>query len=276
MCACLGVSSSAYYEWLSATPSKRAISNLVLDMEIKSIFIEHGCKYGAPRITRELQAKDLLCSENRVARRMQSMKLKAKGKRKFKATTDSKHNLPIFDNLLNRDFTVAAPNQKWVTDISYISTREGWLYLCVYIDLYSRSVIGWSMNKRMTKALVCDALTMALWRRGFPKDVIVHSDRGSQYASKRYRRLLKAYGLHGSMSKKGDCWDNACAESFFGTLKVEHVYDFDYITREEAKQSIFEYIELYYNKRRRHSAIGYNIPEKFELMNTNLFNQVVR
>lgn len=276
MCACLGVSSSAYYEWLSATPSKRASSNLVLDMEIKSIFIEHGCKYGAPRITRELQAKGLPCSENRVARRMQSMKLKAKGKRKFKATTDSKHNLPIFDNLLNRDFTAAAPNQKWVTDISYISTREGWLYLCVYIDLYSRSVIGWSMNKRMTKALVCDALTMALWRRGFPKDVIVHSDRGSQYASKRYGRLLKAYGLHGSMSKKGDCWDNACAESFFGTLKVEHVYDFDYTTREEAKQSIFEYIELYYNKRRRHSAIGYNIPEIFELMNTNLFNQVVR
>jgi len=276
MCACLGVSSSAYYGWLSATPSKRAISNSALDMEIKSIFIEHGCKYGAPRITRELQAKGLPCSANRVARRMQSMKLKAKGKRKFKATTDSKHNLPIFDNLLNRDFTATAPNQKWVTDITYLSTREGWLYLCVYIDLYSRSVIGWSMNKRMTKALVCDALTMALWRRGFPKDVIVHSDRGSQYASKRYRHLLKAHDLHGSMSKKGDCWDNACAESFFGSLKVEHAYDFDYTTREEAKQSIFEYIELYYNKRRRHSAIGYNIPEEFELMNTNLFNQVVR
>jgi len=245
-------------------------------MEIKSIFIENGSKYGAPRITKELQDKGLPCSENRVARRMQSMKLKAKGKRKFKATTNSKHNLPIFDNLLNRDFNATVPNQKWVTDITYVSTREGWLYLCVYIDLYSRSVIGWSMNKRMTKALVCDALTMALWRRGFPKDVIVHSDRGSQYASKRYRRLLKAHALHGSMSKKGDCWDNACAESFFGSLKVEHVYDFDYTTREEAKQSIFEYIELYYNKRRRHSAIGYNIPEEFELMNTNLFNQVVR
>ena len=192
------------------------------------------------------------------------MGLKAKGKKKFKATTDSEHKLPIFENLLSRDFHAEAPNQKWTSDITYVWTDEGWLYLCVYIDLFSRSVIGWSMSKRINRHLVCDALTMALWRRGFPKGVIVHTDRGSQYASKQYRRLLKNHGLIGSMSRKGNCWDNSVAESFFKTLKYEHLYDYSFNTRDKAKQEIFEYIEVYYNKNRRHSYLGYLTPEMFE------------
>ena len=227
-------------------------------------------------MTTELQAKDIRCSRNRVARRMQAMNMQAKAKRKFKATTDSKHALPVFPNVLNRNFTATAPGQKWVTDITYVWTQSGWLYLCVFMDLYARSIIGWSMGKRINKALVCDALTMALWRTGFPKGVVVHSDRGSQYASKKYRKLLKAHKLVGSMSRKGNCWDNACAESFFHTLKVEHVHDYVYKTHEEAKQSIFEYIEMYYNKVRRHSAIGNCTPHEFENISYNLVGKVVR
>lgn len=192
------------------------------------------------------------------------MGLRAKGKKKFKVTTDSNHNLAIFDNLLQRNFYASARNQKWVSDISYVWTDEGWLYLCVYIDLYSRSVIGWSMSKRINKKLVCDALVMALWRRGFPKGVIVHTDRGSQYASKQYAQLLKNHGLIGSMSRKGDCWDNSVAESFFKTIKHEHLHDFSFKTREQAKKEVFEYIETYYNKKRRHSYLGYVTPEMFE------------
>lgn len=204
------------------------------------------------------------CSENRVARRMAAMNLKAKGKKKFKATTDSSHKLPVFENILNRDFYATSPNQKWCSDITYVWTQEGWLYLCVYIDLYSRSVIGWSMGKRINKELVCNALMMALWRRGFPKNIIVHSDRGSQYASNKYRRMLESYDLIGSMSRKGNCWDNSIAESFFKSLKYERLSDFVFATREQAKQEIFDYIEVYYNKVRLHSYLNYLSPEKFE------------
>lgn len=167
------------------------------------------------------------------------MNIRAIAKKKFKVTTDSEHSLPIYNNVLNRDFTATKANQKWCCDISYIHTHEGWLYLAVVIDVYSRAVIGWSMNQRMNKALVCDALTMALFRRKFPKDVIVHSDRGSQYCSLRYQNLLKNHRLIGSMSRKGNCWDNAIAESFFHTLKVELIHTEKYTTRESAKQSIF-------------------------------------
>lgn len=226
----------------------------------------HKGKYGAPRITKDLQANNIKCSHNRVARRMQAMNIQAKAKRKFKATTDSNHKHPVYPNVLNRDFSANSPNQKYVSDITYIWTKEGWLYLCVFMDLFSRSIVGWSMNNRMDKSLVCDALTMALFRRGFPKNVVVHSDRGSQYASQEYRNLLKNHSLIGSMSRKGNCWDNSCAESFFHTLKVDHVNDYFYETRAEAKQSIFEYIELYYNKSRRHSSIDYLAPEEYEKM----------
>lgn len=264
MCGVLHVSRSGFYAWLNKKHSKRAQSNQALDVKIKSIFAKHHKRYGSPRITRELKKENETCSEARVARRMRSMGIKAVAKDKFKVTTDSDHALPIFNNVLNRDFNALRPNQKWCCDISYIHTDEGWLYLAVVIDLYSRAVIGWSMNQRMNKALVCDALIMALFRRKFPKDVIVHSDRGSQYCSIRYQNLLKNHRLVGSMSRKGNCWDNAIAESFFHTLKVELVYTQKYATREQAKQSIFEYIEAYYNQCRLHSAIDYMAPFEFE------------
>lgn len=195
---------------------------------------------------------------------MKAMKIQAIAKHKFKVTTDSEHALPVFKNILNRDFTTAKINQKWCCDITYIRTGEGWLYLAVVIDLYSRAVIGWSMNQRMNKALVCDALLMALFRRKFPKDVIVHSDRCSQYCSIRYQNLLQNNRLIGSMSRKGNCWDNAIVESFFHTLKVELVHTQQYATREQAKQSIFQYIEAYYNQCRLHSSIDYKAPFEFE------------
>ncbi len=266
MCSIFKVSRSGYYDWEKRKPSKRKLENEKLDVEIKSIFLEHNMRYGAPRITKVLHAKNEFCTENRVARRMQQMNLQAKAKRKFKVTTDSKHNKPIYENVLNQDFNTTNINQKWGSDISYIKTNEGWMYLAVVIDLYSRAVIGWSMNKRMTQDLVCNALLMALFKRKFPVNVIVHSDRGSQYCSNKYRSMIKNYKLIGSMSRKGNCWDNAIVESFFHTLKVELVHNCCYSTRKIAKQSIFKYIEEYYNRKRIHSAIDYMPPNKFELV----------
>ena len=205
------------------------------------------------------------CSENRVARRMKALCLRALAKRKFKVTTDSEHNKPIYENVLNRDFTTTATNQKWAGDITYINTQEGWLYLAIIIELHSRAIIGWSMDKRMKATLVCDALKMALQRKHFPKKVLVHSDRGSQYCSKQYRKLIKENHLVGSMSRKGNCWDNAISESFFHSLKIELVHQQCYLTRLMAKQSLFQYIEGYYNRRRRHSAIGYRYPMQVDM-----------
>jgi len=192
------------------------------------------------------------------------MGLRAKRSHPFKVTTDSNHNLYVAPNILNRDWGTTDINQKWVSDITYIRTLQGWLYLAVIIDLHSRKVIGYAMSKRINKALVCDALMMALWRRGFPKGVILHSDRGSQYCSKRYQKLIKTHELICSMSRKGNCWDNAIAESFFKTLKVELVYQTRYATRDEARESLFEYIETYYNRIRRHSALDYATPFEVE------------
>lgn len=264
MCEILDVSRSGYYVFEKDLIGKRTLANQQLDLKIKSLFLENKKRYGAPRIVKELRKQGETCSKNRVARRMKNMGLVAIAKKKFKATTDSKHSLPVYSNVLNRDFTTTAINQKWAGDITYIPTKEGWLYLAVIIDLHSRAIIGWSMNKRMTKDLVCNALLMALFKRGFPKKVIMHSDRGGQYASKRHQKLLEVYGLIGSMSRKGNCWDNAIAESFFHTLKVELVNSAQFATREEAKLSIFEYIEGYYNRRRMHSAINYCAPLEFE------------
>lgn len=270
MCGCLKVSRSGYYAWCKREPGKRELANAALDESILTVFNQHEARFGAIRVTKDLHGMGIVCTKNRVARRMNLLKIRAKGKRKFKATTDSAHVKPTFENLLNREFRAEAPNQKWVSDITYVWTQEGWLYLCVFIDLYSRAVIGWSMGNRIDSNLVCNALMMALWRRGFPKGVLVHSDRGSQYASRKYLALLKTYQLIGSMSRKGNCWDNACAESFFHTIKIELINDILYLSREEAKQSIFEYVEMYYNKRRRHSTIDYNTPEEFEKLNYSL------
>jgi putative transposase len=264
MCDMFSIERSGYYAWLKRKPGKRLIANEELDKKILVIFNVHKCRYGAGRITDELNANGESCSKNRVARRMKHLGLKAKAKKKFKATTDSKHNLPVFPNVLNRDFNATASNQKWVGDITYVWTDEGWMYLAVVIDLYSRAVIGWSMQSTMSRQLVCDALMMALWRRGFPRGVLFHSDRGSQYCSRDFKKILKAYNFIGSMSRKGNCWDNAIAESFFHSIKTELINDERYVSREIAKQSIFEYIEVYYNRIRRHSAIGSIAPELFE------------
>ena len=264
MCAVLEVSKTSYYEWRQWKPGPRAVSNQQLDRQIQRVFNRHKGRYGAPRIADELNDEGIPCSENRVARRLQALDLKACQAKKFKVTTDSEHDKPVAPDLLQQDFTAEAPNQKWVSDITYVWTREGWLYLAVVMDLYSRAIIGWSMNQRMTQQLVCDALTMALFRRGFPKGIIVHSDRGSQYCSKRYQRLIKAQRLLCSMSRKGCCYDNAAMESFFHSLKVELIYRERYTTRDQARYSIFEYIEIYYNRQRRHSAIGNQIPMRYE------------
>jgi transposase InsO family protein len=261
----LAIERSGYYAWLKRKPSARAKNNEIMDNKIAAIFKRHHGRYGAPRITDELTAGGERCSKNKVARRMKELNLQAKAKKKFKVTTDSKHNLPVAANLLNRDFTASALNQKWVGDISYIWTDEGWLYLAVVIDLYSRAVIGWSIQPTMSRELVCDALMMALWRRKFPRGVLFHSDRGSQYCSHDYQKMLRACGIICSMSRKGNCWDNAVAESFFHTLKTELIHTQRYATREIAKQSMFQYIEVYYNRVRRHSAIASQIPMMFEM-----------
>ena len=264
MCVILNIERSGYYAWLKKVPGKRATANATLDQKILATFNQHKGRYGAPRLHDELQGEGEQASKNRVARRMKVLGIQAKGKKKFKATTDSKHNLPVAPNLLNRDFTATKPNEKWCGDITYVWTEEGWLYLATVIDLYSRKVIGWSLQPTMTKQLVCDALMMALWRRSFPRGVLFHSDRGSQYCSHDYQNMLKHYGLTCSMSRKGNCWDNSVAESFFHSIKTELIYHERYATRENAKQSIFQYIEVYYNKLRRHSTIGSLAPESFE------------
>ncbi len=195
---------------------------------------------------------------------MKEMGIRARHKRKYKATTDSNHSYPVAKNILQRDFTVYGPNQRWVSDITYIYTREGWLYLSTIMDLYSRKIVGWAMEQRLTQDLVIKALNMAVERRRPGRGLLLHSDRGSQYASGAYQRLLWHYGMICSMSRKGDCWDNAVMESFFHTLKVELVYHAAFETRAQARRSIFEYIEVFYNRIRIHSSIGYNSPEEYE------------
>jgi transposase InsO family protein len=264
MCKVLNVSSSGFYEWFKRPESAQDLSNKKLDEEIREVFEDHKQRYGAPRVTVELNDRGSQCSENRVARRMTKLGLKGIQAKKFKRTTDSTHDKPIAPDLIEQDFTALAPNLKWVSDLTYIWTDEGWLYLAVIMDLYFRAIIGWSMGKRMTQQLMCDALTMALFRRGFPIGVIIHSDRGSQYCSKAYQRLIKVNVLLCSMGRRGTCYDNAAMESFFHTLKVELVHRERYSTRQSAKGAIFEYIEIYYNRKRKHSAIGYRIPMLFE------------
>lgn len=260
----LSASRSGYYDWLKHKPGQRELANAFLDKKIKEIYLENRQRYGAPRITHALKAQSISCSHTRVERRMKALNIRGIAKRKFKVTTDSNHRQEVYDNVLNRDFTTTASNQKWTGDITYVPTDEGWLYLAVVIDLHSRAVIGWAMNKRMKKDLVCNALRMALFKRKFPKKVIIHSDRGSQYCSEQYKRIIRNNRLVGSMSRKGNCWDNAIAESFFHTLKVELIHGNRYKNREEAKQSLFQYVECYYNRVRMHSAIDYKAPIEVE------------
>jgi len=264
MCAALHVSASGYYAWRDRPLSSHAKANVELATQIKYIFDDERGRAGAMRISKRLQAEGTKVGRHRVARLMRRHGWRAKAARKFKATTCSNHKLPVGPNLLEQDFSATRPNEKWVSDITYINTREGWLYLAVVMDLYSRMVVGWSMSERMASALVCDALQMALWRRKMPKGVIVHSDRGSQYCSHVYQQLLTKNRLMCSMSKRGDCYDNASMESWNHSLKVEAIHGEVFTTRDEAKNHVFEYIDIYYNRKRLHSGIGYLSPVNFE------------
>lgn len=266
MCRVLAASRSGFYAWRQRQdhPSPQQRSQEQLDRRVAEAFEAGKKRSGAPRLTLDLQEKGQHYNRKTVAASLKRQGLRAKAARKFKATTNSKHNLPVAPNLLQQDFTASAPNQKWVGDITYLWTDEGWLYLAVVIDLYSRLVVGWSMSERMTADLVGNALQMALWRRRMPKGVIVHSDRGSQYCSGHYQALIEKHKLLCSMSAKGNCYDNACAESFFHTLKVELIHGERFATREAMRQTVFEYIEIDYNRTRRHSANGYLSPVALE------------
>lgn len=264
MCRVLCVSPSGYYDWTKRKPSRREQENKDLAVQIKEIFDIEKQRAGSIRITKKLRQEGKRISRNRIARIMHKEGWRAKGARKFKATTNSNHNLPVAPNLLDQNFEADSPNEKWVSDITYIWTEEGWLYLAVVLDLYSRMVVGWSMSERMTATLVCDALQMALWRRKRPQGVIIHSDRGSQYCSHDYQALLVKNKLICSMSKRGDCFDNAAMESWNGSFKVEAIHGERFKTRKEAKQHIFEYIDMYYNRQRLHSKLDYMSPVNFE------------
>jgi transposase InsO family protein len=264
MCRVLAVSRSGYYAWLKHPESKKDQDDKALSQEIYVIHQESFGTYGSPRVYRELKRRGKHLGENRVARLMRKDGLRAKTKRKFKATTDSRHHFPVATNLLNREFTPEEPNQAWASDITYIWTAEGWLYLAVVMDLFSRSIVGWSMSERMTRALVIDAFVMAVKRRNPLPGLLHHSDQGSQYASADYQAILAKYGAICSMSHKGNCWDNAPVESFFSTLKKEHIFHNHYGHRTQARQSIFVYIEQFYNRKRIHSAIGYRTPSEME------------
>jgi putative transposase len=267
MCKTLEVSRSGYYAWKNRPESARSRRQTELVSEMQAIHQDRDLKnYGSPRMRDELVSRGYDVSENTVARLMRERGLRAAGSRKFRVTTDSKHSLPVAENVLDREFEQEFPDRVWLSDITYIWTREGWLYLACVLDAYSRKIVGWSMSDRMTKELVLGALRMALGRRRPDEDVQIlhHSDRGSQYASAAYQELLREEKLRCSMSRKGNCWDNAPMESFFATLKKERIHQEDYVTRTAARASVFDYIERFYNRVRRHSALGNVSPEQYE------------
>jgi putative transposase len=268
LCDALGVSTAGYYSWCSREPSVQEQRRDALLVEIQTVHAQVKARYGSPRIHAELVARGHDCCVNTVARIMREAGIASKTKRKFRQTTDSNHNQPVAENLLDRQFDPPGRNESWVTDITYIPTREGWLYLAAVEDLFSRMVVGWSMDATMTSRLVVDALEMAVVRRLPGSELVAHSDRGSQYASEHYQRLLGVEGITCSMSRRANCWDNAPMESFFASLKKELVHHEDYATREEARASIFEYIETFYNRVRRHSTLGYLSPADYEAAQT--------
>jgi putative transposase len=265
ICRVLEVSRSGYYAFKTRPKSHNRVNNDNLLIDIRRVFWDNNRNYGSPRIWNELRNKERIpCSVNRVARLMRYEGIVAIQKRKFKATTNSKHNYSVWPNLLNRNFIVSRPNNVWVSDITYIWTFEGWLYLAAILDLFSRGVVGLAMDKTIAETLTLQALKQAILRRSPPKGLLYHSDRGVQYAANDFKALLTQQEFIGSMSKKGDCWDNAVAESFFHTLKVELIHRMKFRTREEAKIKIFEYVEMYYNRKRAHSTLGYLSPFEFE------------
>lgn len=264
LCEVMRVSRRGYYDWLGRPESTRSVANRQLLVEIKVLFVQHREVYGAPRIHAALLQKGYRCSVNRVARLMRVNGLLPKTIRKFRVTTDSRKSRYSAANILDRQFYAAQPNAKWVADVTYIPTREGWLFLATVLDLYSRKIVGWSMGDRLTSDLAQRALQHAIEARQPEPGLIVHSDRGKEYYAGDYQQLLTRYGLICSMSKRGDCYENAVMESFFHSLKVEEVHHRDFRTRTEAKSTLFDYIELFYNRQRLHSSIGYLSPVTFE------------
>jgi putative transposase len=265
MCSALKVTRAGFYAWRRRKPSARAVHQEKLLVKIRQVHAENRELYGSPRVHRALLIDGEHVSRNTVAKLMRRAKIRAKSRRGFvPRTTDSSHDQPVAANLLERDFTASSPNQKWLADITYIDTEEGWLYLAAVLDCYSRRIVGWSMSDSMPADLVSDALTMALLNRDPEPGLVHHSDRGSQYASDEMQGLLIRHGILVSMSRAGDCYDNAMMESFWATLKTELIHLEKYKTREQARQSIFEYIEVFYNRKRLHSSLGYTSPESFE------------
>ena len=265
MCQMLGVSRAGYYDWQGREPSLKQREDQYLETRVVALFWQgRGC-YGTRRLKQLLAIEGWLVSRRRIGRLLKEKGLACKTRKKRKPmTTDSQHDQPVAPNRLDRQFQVERPNQCYVGDISYIDTEEGWLYLAIWIDLYSRTVVGWSMKDHMKSALVCEALTMAIGSRETAPGLMIHSDRGSQYASDAFQKRLKDHQFIASMSRKAQCWDNAVAESFFHTLKTERVFQQRYTSHEQAKQSIFEYIEVFYNRQRLHSTIGYQAPLVYE------------
>ena len=265
MCDALSVSPSGYYAWRLRAESPRKIANRELLGDIQRVHAHHRERYGAPRIHAELRAEGQTVSRKRIERVMRQHGIRARAPRRYRVcTTDSKHSLPVAPNLLDRNFVADRPNQVWLADITYIATGEGWLYLAVILDLFTRKVVGWAMRDHMRAELTIAALTMAIQRRRPGAGLIHHSDRGSQYAAGDYRDILGRAIIIQSMSRKGNCWDNAPMESFFGTLKTELVHQREYPERDAARRDLFGYIEGYYNRQRIHSAIGYITPEQAE------------
>jgi putative transposase len=264
MCRVLHVSPGGYYDWRGRPQSAKAQRREALIVSIKAIHGEVKARYGSPRIHAELVARGEPCCVKTVARLMRQHGIAAKTKRKFRCTTDSNHAHPVAENVVNRDFEPMAANRTWTADITYIATGEGWLYLAVVEDLYSKRIVGWSMGSRIDSRLVVDALEMALAARQPGAGLVAHSDRGSQYASEHYQGLLARHGIVCSMSRRANCWDNAPIESFFASLKKELTRSEIFATREEARSSLFEYIEVFYNRIRRHSSLGYKSPVEYE------------
>jgi transposase InsO family protein len=266
LCRVLEVSRSGYYAWRAHTPSARDLEDERLRPKVVEAFKTGRGTYGSPRVRDELVDQGFEIGRKRVARLMREMGLQGVTPRRFRVTTDSDHDHPVAGNVLDRDFEASGPNKKWATDITYVWTGEGWLYLSVVMDLYSRRIVGWSTAEHLGTGLCLDALKGALGHRTDVEGLIHHSDRGVQYASARYREALEAQGIECSMSRRANCWDNAVAESFFGTLKNELIYRRPWLTRQEARDAIGEYIEIFYNRIRRHSTIGGMSPAKFEEM----------
>lgn len=266
MAKVLEVSRSGYYDWDGRLPSPRALTKLRLKAEVKAVFEANGAIYGSVKVTEGLEKRGITCRRNRVANLMREQGLRSKVKRKYRVTTDSRHSYPVAPNILNREFTASSPNRIWTSDITYLSSRAGWLYLAFFIDLFSRMIVGWCVSKSLGHEMVLSALSRAVGRRRPPEGLLIHSDRGVQYCCEGFREVVSQHKFVQSMSRKGNCWDNAVSESFIRSLKTELIYHINLIDVDHAKQVLFEYIESFYNAQRLHATLGYVTPVEYEAM----------